>query len=82
MDTRSILDHFKLLTSIQSTVTRIQCLYTTAVHQAAVAALEGVAALYARQSMSVMILRIADAMANFHSWKLLCITVLQCGNDY
>ena len=64
MDTRITLVHFKLLTSIQSTVPRMEWLSTTAVHQEAVAALGDAAAPSTEWLTLAMILRIAGAMVD------------------
>ena len=64
MDTKTTLDLSKLLTSTQNTVLHMPWPPITAVHQRAVAAPRGAAALCIEWLMLATILKIADAMDN------------------
>ena len=64
MDTKTILDLSKLLTSTQNTVLHTAWPHIIAVHQRVVAAPKGAAALCIEWLMLATILKIADAMDN------------------
>lgn len=63
-DTKTTLDHFKLLTSTQNTALHTVWLRFTAVRQRAVAVPEGAAAPCIEWLMLATILKIADAMVD------------------
>ena len=81
MDTKTILDLSKLLTSTQNTVLHMAWPRITAVHQRAVAAPKGAAAPCIEWLILATTLKIAGAMDNLTMEHCLNIIILLCCNN-